>query len=54
MRFHPIGGGPKTMKTDKKNGSRQEPHLLSDRLEIELITASPAGLIWELGGANIA
>ena len=26
MRFHPIGGGPKTTKTDKKHGSRQEPH----------------------------
>ena len=30
MRFHPIGGGPKTTKTDKKHGSRQESHPLSD------------------------
>ena len=35
MRFHPIGGGPKTMKTDKKHGSRQESHPLSDTPEIE-------------------
>ena len=30
IRFHPIGGGPKTTKTDKKHGSRQESHPLSD------------------------
>ena len=35
MRFHPIGGGPKTTKTDKKHGSRQESHPLLDRPEIE-------------------
>ena len=35
MRFHPIGGDPKTMKTDKKHGSRREPHPLLDRPEIE-------------------
>ena len=35
MRFQPTGGGPKTTKTDKKHGSRQEPHLLLDRPEIE-------------------
>ena len=35
MRFHPIGGGPKTTKMDKKHGSRQESHPLSDRPEIE-------------------
>ena len=33
MRFHPIGGGPKTTKMDKKHGSRQETHPLLDRLE---------------------
>ena len=33
--FTPLAGDPKTMKTDKKHGSRQEPHLLSDRPEIE-------------------
>ena len=33
MRFHPIGGGPKTTKMDKKHGSRQESHPLLDRLE---------------------
>ena len=26
MRFHSIGGGPKTTKMDKKHGSRQETH----------------------------
>ena len=26
MRFHPIAGDPKTTKTDKKHGSRQESH----------------------------
>ena len=31
MRFHPIGGGPKTTKMDKKHGSRQESHPLLDR-----------------------
>ena len=31
MRFHPIGGGLKTTKMDKKHGSRQETHPLSDR-----------------------
>ena len=35
MRFHPIGGGPKTTKTDKKHGSRRESHLLLDRPEID-------------------
>ena len=30
MRFHPIGGRLKTTKTDKKHGSRQESHPLSD------------------------
>ena len=35
MRFHPIGGGPKTMKTDKKHGSRRESHPLSDRPEFD-------------------
>ena len=35
MRFHPIGGGPKTTKMDKKHGSRQESHPLSDRPEFE-------------------
>ena len=35
MRFHPIGGGPKTTKTDKKHGSRQESHPLLDRPEID-------------------
>ena len=35
MRFHPIGEGPKTMKTDKKHGSRQESHPLLDRPEID-------------------
>ena len=35
MRFHPIGGGPKTTKTDKKHGPRQESHLLLDRPEID-------------------
>ena len=35
MRFHPIGGGPKTMKTDKKGGSRRESHPLLDRPAIE-------------------
>ena len=34
MRFHPIGGGPKTTKMDKKHGSRQESHPLLDRPEI--------------------
>ena len=28
MRFHPIAGGPKTTKMDKKHGSRQESHPL--------------------------
>ena len=31
MRFHPIGGGPKTTKRDKKHGSRQETHPLLER-----------------------
>ena len=31
MRFHPTGGEPKTTKTDKKHGSRQESHPLLDR-----------------------
>ena len=35
MRFHPIGGGPKTTKTDKKHSSRQESHPLLDRPAIE-------------------
>ena len=35
MRFHPIGGGPKTTKTDKKHGSRRETHLLLDRPAID-------------------
>ena len=35
MRFHPIGGGPKTTKMDKKHGSRQETHPLLDRPEID-------------------
>ena len=28
MRFHPIGVGPKTMKTDKKHGSRRTASLI--------------------------
>ena len=35
MRFHPIGGGPKTTKMDKKHGPRQETHPLLDRLETD-------------------
>ena len=35
MRFHPIGGGPKTTKTDKNHSSRQESHPLLDRPAIE-------------------
>ena len=35
MRFHPIGGGPKTTKMDKKHGSRRESHPLLDRPEID-------------------
>ena len=35
MRFHPIGGGPKTTKMDKNHGSRQESHPLLDRPEID-------------------
>ena len=35
MRFHSIGGGPKTTKMDKKHGSRQESHPLSDRPAID-------------------
>ena len=35
MRFHPIGGGLKTMKTDKKHDSWRESHPLSDRPEID-------------------
>ena len=35
MRFHPIGGDPKTMKTDKKHGSRRESHPLLDRPEFD-------------------
>ncbi len=35
MRFHPIGGGPKTTKMDKRHGSRRESHPLSDRPEID-------------------
>ena len=35
MRFHPIGGGLKRTKIDKKHGSRQESHPLLDRPEIE-------------------
>ena len=35
MRFHPTGGEPKATKTDKKHGSRQEPHPLLDRPAIE-------------------
>ena len=35
MRFHPIRGGPKTTKMDKKHGSRQESHPLLDRPEID-------------------
>ena len=35
MRLHPIGGGPKTTKMDKKHGSRQETHPLLDRPEID-------------------
>ena len=34
VRFHPNGGGPKTMKTDKKGALRLQTHLLLDRLEI--------------------
>ena len=34
MRFHPIGEGPKTTKTDKKHGSRQDriPYRIDRRL----------------------
>ena len=34
MRFHPIGGGPKTTKMDKKHGSRQKriPNWIDRRL----------------------
>ena len=35
LRFHPIGGGPKTTKMDKKHGSGQETHPLLDRPEID-------------------
>ncbi len=35
LRFHPIGGSPKTTKMDKKHGSRQETHPLLDRPEID-------------------
>ena len=31
----PLAGGPKTTKMDKKHGSRQESHPLSDRPEID-------------------
>ena len=41
MRFHPIGGGPKTTKMDKKHGSRQETHPLLDRLETSLALQDP-------------
>ena len=33
--FTPLAGDPKTMKTDKKHGSRQESHPLSDRPAID-------------------
>ena len=35
MRFHPIGGGPKTTKMDQKHGSRQGTHPLLDRPAID-------------------
>ena len=35
MRFHPIGGGPKTKKTDKKGALRLQSHPLLDRPAIE-------------------
>ena len=35
MRFHPIVGGPKTTKMDKKHGSWQESHPLLDRPEFD-------------------
>ena len=35
MRFHPIGGGPKTTKIDKKHSSRQESHPQLDRPAID-------------------
>ena len=35
MRFHPLAGDTRTMKTDKKHGSRQESHLLLDRPAID-------------------
>ena len=35
MCLHPIGGEPKTTKTDKKHGSRQESHPLLDRPEFD-------------------
>ena len=35
MRFHPIGEGPRTTKTVKKHGSRQESYPLLDRPETE-------------------
>ena len=35
MRLRPIGRCPKTTKTDKNHGSRQESHPLSDRPTID-------------------
>ena len=35
MRFHPIGGGPKTTKMDKKHRSRRETNPLLARPEID-------------------
>ena len=35
VRFHPLAGDLKMTKTDKKHGSRQESHPLSDRPEID-------------------
>ena len=35
MRFHPLAGDTRTMKTDKKHGSQQESHLLLDRPAID-------------------
>ena len=35
MRFHPLAGDTRMMKTDKKHGLRQESHLLLDRPAID-------------------
>ena len=35
MRFHPIGGAPKTMKTDKRGALRLQTYLLLDRPAID-------------------